>query len=71
MGLMTILISLPFVFSSNRLPNLNQVIQFGTGALSIVIGFGLMYKIGQELVHPLSLRDIVQGRVFHFIDGLF
>ncbi|MDP6550438.1 MAG: hypothetical protein QF659_10240 [Dehalococcoidia bacterium] len=46
MGLMTILISLPFVFSSNRLPNLNRVIQFGTGTLSIVIGFGLMYKIG-------------------------
>jgi ABC-type nickel/cobalt efflux system permease component RcnA len=46
MGIMTILIGLPFVFSANRLPKLNRFIQFGTGALSIVIGFGLMYKIG-------------------------
>ena len=46
MGMMTILISLPFVFSANRLPNLNRFVQFGTGTLSILIGFGLMYKIG-------------------------
>jgi ABC-type nickel/cobalt efflux system permease component RcnA len=46
MGIVTIFISLPFVFSSNRLPNLNRFIQFGVGALSIVFGFGLMYEIG-------------------------
>jgi ABC-type nickel/cobalt efflux system permease component RcnA len=46
MGVVTIFISVPFVFSSNRLPNLNRFIQFGVGALSIVFGFGLMYHIG-------------------------
>jgi cytochrome c biogenesis protein CcdA len=46
MGLMTILIGLPFVYSTNRLPNLNRVIQFGVGALSIVFGIGLMYEVG-------------------------
>ena len=46
MGVMTILISLPFTFSANRLPNLNQYIQFGVGALSILFGGFLMYEIG-------------------------
>jgi len=46
MGIMTILISLPFVFSANRLPRLNQLIQVGVGALSILFGFFLMYEIG-------------------------
>jgi|TARA_Y100000031_G_scaffold144890_1_gene176878 ABC-type nickel/cobalt efflux system permease component RcnA len=45
MGLMTILIGLPFVFSANRLPNLNRFIQFSVGAVSILFGFGLMYQI--------------------------
>ena len=46
MGLMTILISLPFVFSANRLPDLNARIQAGVGALSILIGVFWMYRIG-------------------------
>ena len=46
MGVMTIFISFPFVFSANRLPNLNRAIQFGVGTLSIVFGFFLMYEIG-------------------------
>tara|TARA_B100000315_G_scaffold249577_1_gene280994 strand:+ start:2821 stop:3429 length:609 start_codon:yes stop_codon:yes gene_type:complete len=46
MGAMTILIGLPFAFSSNRLPNLSRFIQFSVGALSILFGFGLMYHIG-------------------------
>ncbi len=46
MGVMTILIGLPFVFSANRLPNLNRFIQFGTGTLSILFGVFLMYRIG-------------------------
>jgi len=46
MGVMTIVISLPFVLSANRLPNLNSFIQAGVGALSIVIGVIWMYKIG-------------------------
>ena len=45
MGVMTIFISLPFVYSANRLPNLNRMIQFGVGTLSILFGFFLMYKI--------------------------
>ena len=36
MGVMTIFISFPFVFSANRLPGLNQVIQFSVGSLSIL-----------------------------------
>lgn len=46
MGVMTIFISFPFVYSANRLPNLNRVIQFGVGTLSIIFGFFLMYQIG-------------------------
>jgi ABC-type nickel/cobalt efflux system permease component RcnA len=46
MGVMTILISLPFVASANKLPNLNRLIQFSVGALSIVFGGFLMYQIG-------------------------
>ena len=46
MGVMTIFISFPFVYSANRLPNLNRIIQFGVGTLSILFGFFLMYQIG-------------------------
>ncbi len=46
MGVMTIFISLPIVFSANRLPNLNSFIQPGVGVLSILFGIFLMYKIG-------------------------
>ena len=46
MGVMTIFIGLPFVFSAGRLPNLNRAIQFGVGALSILFGGFLMYEIG-------------------------
>ena len=46
MGVMTVLISLPIVFSANRLPNLNSFIQPGVGVLSILFGVFLMYKIG-------------------------
>ena len=46
MGLMTIFISLPFVFSANRMPSLNRFIQLGTGTLSILFGGFLMYEIG-------------------------
>ena len=44
MGIMTIIISLPFAFSANRLPNLNRRIQFGVGPLSILFGALLMFK---------------------------
>jgi ABC-type nickel/cobalt efflux system permease component RcnA len=46
MGIMTIFISFPFVWSANRLPGLNRVIQFSVGTLSILFGFFLMYQIG-------------------------
>ncbi|MCI0794022.1 MAG: urease accessory protein UreH [Chloroflexi bacterium] len=46
MGVMTILIGLPFVISAGRLPNLNRAIQFGVGTLSILFGGFLMYQIG-------------------------
>ena len=46
MGVMTIIIGLPFVFSAGRLPNLNRAIQFGVGTLSILFGGFLMYQIG-------------------------
>ena len=46
MGIMTIFISFPFVYSANRLPNLNRIIQFGVGTLSILFGLFLMYEIG-------------------------
>jgi len=45
MGIMTIFISLPFVFSANRLPNLNRIIQFGVGTISILFGGFLVYEI--------------------------
>ena len=46
MGVMTIFISFPFVFSANRLPNLNRGIQFAVGTASILFGGFLMYEIG-------------------------
>ena len=46
MGIMTILIGLPFVVSANRMPNLNRVIQIGVGTISIIFGGLLMYQIG-------------------------
>ena len=46
MGVMTILISMPIIFSANRLPNLNRFIQPGVGVLSILFGVFLMYRIG-------------------------
>ena len=46
MGIMTILISMPFVVSANRMPNMNRMIQFGVGTLSIIFGGLLMYQIG-------------------------
>ena len=46
MGVMTVIISLPFVFSASRLPNLNSFIQPGVGVLSILFGVFLMYRIG-------------------------
>jgi len=46
MGIATILISLPFVFSANRLPSLNRAIQLGVGVLSILFGGFLLYQIG-------------------------
>jgi len=46
MGIMTIFISLPFVASADRLPNLEWAIKFSVGALSIVFGGFLMYQIG-------------------------
>ena len=46
MGVMTILISLPFAVSANRMPNMNQAIQLGVGTISIIFGGLLMYQIG-------------------------
>ena len=46
MGVMTIFISFPFVFSANRLPSLNKSIQLGVGMLSVLFGGFLMYEIG-------------------------
>ena len=46
MGVMTILISLPFVVSANRMPSMNRLIQIGVGTFSIIFGGFLMYQIG-------------------------
>ena len=46
MGIMTIVISFPFVFSANKIPRLNQYVQLGVGFLSVVFGTALMYEIG-------------------------
>jgi len=46
MGIMTVIISLPFVISAGRLPNLNRTIQFAVGSLSILFGGFVMYQIG-------------------------
>ena len=46
MGIMTVIIGLPFVISEGRLPNLNRTIQFAVGSLSILFGGFLMYQIG-------------------------
>lgn len=46
MGIMTVIIGLPFVISAGRLPNLNRTIQFAVGSLSILFGGFLMYQIG-------------------------
>lgn len=45
MGLITIGISMPFALSS-RLPRINDLIQALAGAVSIIFGFILMYRIG-------------------------
>jgi len=46
MGIMTVIIGLPFVISAGRLPNLNRTVQFAVGSLSILFGGFLMYQIG-------------------------
>ncbi len=46
MGIVTIFISFPFVFSAGRLPNLNRYIQLSVGAFSILFGGFIMYRIG-------------------------
>ena len=46
MGVMTILISFPLVFSARRLPNLNQFIQVSVGCVSVLFGGFLIYEIG-------------------------
>ena len=46
MGIVTIFISFPFVFSAGRLPSLNRYIQLGVGVLSILFGGFMMYQIG-------------------------
>ena len=46
MGIMTVVIGLPFVISAGRLPHLNRTIQFAVGSLSILFGGFLMYQIG-------------------------
>ena len=46
MGIMTVIIGLPFVMSAGRLPNLNRPIQYAVGSLSILFGGFLMYQIG-------------------------
>ena len=46
MGIMTVIIGLPFAISADRLPNLNRTIQFAVGSLSILFGGFLMYQIG-------------------------
>jgi ABC-type nickel/cobalt efflux system permease component RcnA len=43
MGLVTIIISFPFVLTANRAPNLNRYIQRSFGVLSILLGFFLVY----------------------------
>ena len=43
MGLVTIIISFPFVLTANRAPNLNRYIQLSFGVLSILLGFFLVY----------------------------
>ena len=46
MGIMTVVIGLPFAMSAGRLPNFNRTIQFAVGSLSILFGGFLMYQIG-------------------------
>jgi ABC-type nickel/cobalt efflux system permease component RcnA len=46
MGVVTIGMSFPFVFSANRLPSLNRAIQLSVGILSILFGGFFMYEIG-------------------------
>ena len=46
MGIMTIVISLPFMVSAQRMPRMNEVFKVGVGALSIVIGVMIMYEMG-------------------------
>ena len=43
MGMVTIIISFPFVLTANRAPNLNRYIQRSFGVLSILLGSFLMY----------------------------
>ena len=46
MGVMTVIIGLPFVVSAGRLPNMNRTIQIAVGTFSIMFGGFLMYQIG-------------------------
>ena len=46
MGIVTIFISFPFVFSADRVPSLNRYIQLSVGTLSILFGGFMMYQIG-------------------------
>jgi len=46
MGIMTMIIGLPFMISTGRLPNLDRTVQFVVGSLSILFGGFLMYQIG-------------------------
>ena len=43
MGIVTIIISFPFVLTANRAPNLNRYIQGSFGTLSILLGLFLIY----------------------------
>ncbi len=45
MGIMTVFISLPFIFSAVRLPVFNRCLQFSVGTLSILFGSFIIYQI--------------------------
>ncbi len=45
MGLVTILLALPFSTSA-RLPRLNRIVQYAAGAFGILFGFYFMYQAG-------------------------
>ena len=46
MGVLTIFIGLPFVFSAGRSPALSRAVQVVAGTGSVLFGFMLMYQIG-------------------------